>query len=249
MNFLNLTLPQYHRRGGIGVNRDKLNDPDSWAEARSNPTSPLYFPDDINQYDALVRAAEVAGDDLSGEAWDITKFIAGRFTHIFSAGSGAAKLEYCIHQVDPNIRITLSEHSEDTVSRLRRVFHGIVQIKVEFLDLFEPDALQLSDSSVLLLYRLGAEFSNKQWKKVLSELHGKGVRHILFIPSAPLKARRVFQLLLRIYPYVLINRGNWTFTGYLRTRSAFDRLLRRPYKIKDVVSIGRNRLGWHLVSQ
>ena len=79
MNLPSLTLPQFHPRNSLNLNRDTLINFASYAEARSNPASPLYFPDDINQYDALVSAAEVAGDDLYGEARDICKFVAGRF--------------------------------------------------------------------------------------------------------------------------------------------------------------------------
>ncbi len=129
MNLPALTLPQFHRRDDLGVDLGTLIDPGSWAEVLTNPASPLYFPSTIEEYDSLVHAADVAGNDLHGEARDICQFVErGTFTHIFSVGSGAAKLEYSIHRMLPGVKITLTEYSEAAVSRLRQVFHGVEQI-------------------------------------------------------------------------------------------------------------------------
>ena len=182
-----------------------LLDPSAWDAARALP-GPFELPETRAEWELSARRG-----DLRERAVDVASVARGLgAASLCSHGVGTALLEWNLHRVEPELKLTCTDFAPVTVERLRRLFP---EAEVMLRDLVDP-APPIAD--VHLMHRLDAELADDDWRSVFARID----RPILFVPNVVLDlagaAREVARRLLR--------RGALTEAGWFRNEAALRAL-------------------------
>jgi len=142
---------------------------------------------------------------------------------IFSVGVGGAGLEYQLKKINPNLKIVCSEFAPQNVELLKSVFleaDQVVQFDILNGDWKSIKEKYLFNSSVCLMYRVDASFSDEEWRYIFEKLHAAKINDILFIPSSFLSILSIFNRKWREIRWTM-SKTKVVFSGYLRTKSTF----------------------------
>jgi hypothetical protein len=234
---MKLTLRHYFDfKGNDSLAGGSLQSPQAWDELRSDRqlelSSAFYMPGNRTEWLELV--AQVP--DAHSQARAIASLVSeGGYTAVVSCGVGRAFVEYHVKQMRPELALTCTEYSSQTVARLRAVFHECDRIHChDFTRAGWPAA---DERTLFLLNRVDTELSDEQWPGVFANLAAENVRHVLVVATELLTARVLAsELKRRILARIL--RRPLTFAGYIRTRAAFTALWRDHYRLVAQVPIG-----------
>lgn len=210
-------------RGALGAEgvRDLLSGPSAWDLARSGTSSGFALPEERTEWMTVcagkhleVRAAAVI---------DIAESLGA--SAIRSFGVGTACLELAIKQARPGLRVLISDWGPETIRRLGAVFTEVDDVEcVDFL----RDDLQLGTDELVLLHRVDTDLNDDDWRNVFARLAAAGGRFVLVVPTEFITLRAVTAELGR---RLLLKQR--TFAGYLRSRTAFDRIWSASYRLVE----------------
>lgn len=159
---------------------------------------------------------------------------------LFSVGVGGAGLEYQVKKSMPGLNIFCSEYSKKNVEILKKVF--LESAGVITFDILKDDWNLLKNnyiknkSSVLLMYRLDAGFTNDEWRKIFESIHDSGIENIIYIPTTLLTAISIWNRKKRELGW-LLKKEKTSFAGYLRTSKEFKSFWSGLYK-EEEMSLG-----------
>lgn len=144
---------------------------------------------------------------------------------IFSAGVGGAGLEYQIKKQMPDLKVICSEYSQKNVDILKKVFvesDDVIAFDIKKGDwgMVKSHYLQGS-ASALLMYRLDAGFTNKEWREIFESIFSSGIERMIYIPTTLLTALSIFNRKKRELEW-FVKKEQVSFCGYLRTKKEFE---------------------------
>jgi hypothetical protein len=224
---MKLTVRHYHPFKDASMLPDgKLDSPEAWDALRAQdphfsvPESReawLRVSEGVERRDGqdgrLIERAGVVAETLRSH----------KITSLISIGAGAAGLEYQVQKRLPNLRVVVTEYAPETVQRLAHVFTEAEEVRA--FDLVKDSwsivtARADEDTSVVLMYRLDAGFTDGEWREIFTRLHSEGVKQVLYIPTGFLTVKG---FLLRLVARVrgALSGRKFSFAGYLRTRDTF----------------------------
>jgi hypothetical protein len=147
-----------------------------------------------------------------------------RANAVFSVGVGGAGLEFQIKKLLPEIRVVCSEYAPENVELLRAVFtevDEVIRFDMKGKDWSPALPRTNGEKIVTLMYRVDPHATDEEWRKIFENMHAAGVVDILYIPCGFLTLRSLFQRKWRIFRQRLKG-ARFVFSGYLRTRKAFE---------------------------
>ncbi len=162
------------------------------------------------------------------------------FKSIFSAGVGGAGLEYQIKKQMPSLTVVCSEYSQKNVEILKKVF--IESSDIITFDIIKGDWKHIKNdylcdsTSILLMYRLDAGFTNKEWREMFESMFNSGIQRIVYIPTTLLTVLSIFNRKKRELEWYL-NKRPVSFCGYLRTQKEFESFWSGLYE-QEVIIFG-----------
>lgn len=147
---------------------------------------------------------------------------------IFSIGSGVAAQEYQLKKF-ASLPVIVSDYT-DSIRRIKEfnVFDDAIQ-----LDAFK-DAFPVDKDTLVLFPRIDTEFENKQLELIFKKCFEAGVRHIWFIP-AELLTMHIIAAEFKIALLSILRRKPRVFCGYARSKSAFEKIWGKYYRIVRVI--------------
>lgn len=160
-----------------------------------------------------------------------------KINSVFSVGVGGAGLEYQIKKNKPEVEVICSEYSQINVDLLKKVFieaDSIIQFDITTKN-WSKELTQL-ESSLCMIYRLDASFTNKEWRHIFENMHRSGVKNILYIPTTFLTILSIFIRLRRRLSWK-IKGETYSFSGYLRTKKSFQSFWEGLYN-EEAVDLG-----------
>lgn len=125
----------------------------------------------------------------------------------------------------PGITMVCSEYSQKNVDILKKVF--IESSDIVTFDIVKGDWKQIKDfylhdyTSTLLMYRLDAGFTNKEWREIFESIFSSGIDRIIYIPTTLLTVLSIFNRKKRELEW-FIKKEQISFCGYLRTQKEFE---------------------------
>ncbi|KND50760.1 MAG: hypothetical protein ABA06_04720 [Parcubacteria bacterium C7867-001] len=239
-----LTISHYHKFAS-GFRKEKLKDgkldsPESWDALREQEPSFSI----AETREEWLKAAELSvkkdGQDanLGARAADIVPLLKRHaITTIFSVGAGGGGLEYQLKKRIPELRIVASEYAPKSVELLRKVF--LEAEEVRSFDLLSGDWTPVTEridaaTTLVLIYRLDAQFTDRQWRDLFKTLATAGVSRVLYIPTGFLTLRSLFFRLSRRIAW-LFSGAEMVFAGYLRTKTTFHSFWKGSYQSEEGV--------------
>lgn len=224
-----LTIKHYQTFGKMAhlLKDNELNSMESWDALRI--THPQFSISKNREEWLLACDAQVKKDGQDGgllqRAHDVSKLLKEKkLNSIFSVGVGGAGLEYQIKKNSPEMKIVCSEFAPENVSLLKNVFieaDEIIRFDLLRGDWAEIKQKYLSESSVCLMYRVDASFSDSQWREIFLNLHKTKIKNIIFIPSSFLTLRSIYNRKSRELKWFLLQKPV-AFSGFLRTKKTFE---------------------------
>ena len=155
---------------------------------------------------------------------------------IFSVGAGAGALEYFLKKSLPSVLLTASDYSGANIERLRRVFTECDDVTV--FDITQADWSSMggndSRSTLVLMYRVDTNLSNRQWRVVFQNMARSRVRNVLFVPANIMTLRSLAKLRMRNVRARLHGEVP-LFTGYIRNLRMYPRLWNEQYRSESVL--------------
>ncbi|OGG53728.1 hypothetical protein A2851_02475 [Candidatus Kaiserbacteria bacterium RIFCSPHIGHO2_01_FULL_53_29] len=154
---------------------------------------------------------------------------------LFSVGVGGAGLEYQIKKANPDLQMTCSDFSPNSVDTLKKVFTECDSIRL--FDMKNKDwspALQgvSADKQLVLMNHVDIEFTNNELREMFQNMHDSGIRNILIVcnrlTARGLLSRFVDRLIRRL------KGEHFVFAGYLRTKKTFPPLWGSLYQTTEV---------------
>ncbi len=221
------TMKHYYSFGNTtsSLKDDKLDSGESWDVLRmSHPDFSI-----SQKREEWLKASELEirkdGQDngLIQRAKDIVSLINKlKFNSLFSIGVGGAGLEYQIKKHKPELRVICSEYSEVNVNLLKKVFieaDSIIQFDITTKAW--PTELVGEESSLCMIYRIDASFTDAEWRRIFESMHSSGVKNVLYIPTNFLTMLSIFFRLKRRVGWIVTGQ-RFSFSGYLRTKNTFQ---------------------------
>lgn len=240
------TMTHYHvfdRSVSVNAFKDgKLDSAESWDLLREK--EPMFSVPETRDEWIEVMEHGVRKDGQDARLKERGILIADRLTSegitsLVSFGSGGAGLEYHIHKRLPGLRIVCSEYAPKTVMLLQQVFSEAEVVQFDLMNDSFDLLTQREDATTTLelIYRLDAQFSDSQWKEIFEKMHQAGVKNVLFIPTGFLTLR---SLLSRIRQRIIWKMQNKqaVFSGYLRTKKTFVSYWDRHFSATEQVLAG-----------
>lgn len=166
----------------------------------------------------------------------VSLFKREKIKSVFSVGVGGAGLEYNIKKHMPELSVFCSEYSEKNVEVLKKVF--VESGGVVVFDIIKGDWKAIKNkyiqnsSNALLMYRLDAGFTNKEWREIFENIHKADVERVVYIPTTLLTAFSVFNRKKRELLW-FIKKEPVSFAGYLRTKKEFENYWEGLYEKED----------------
>ena len=157
------------------------------------------------------------------------------FSRVVSLGVGCAFLEYNIKRLFPEVYLSCSDFSPNSLERLKQVF--IECDSIEYFDLLSK-SWHVPDNALYLLHRLDQELDNNQWKKIFSDMAESNIKHVLFMPSQLLTLRLFLKEQIKFLVYRILNKKIY-FAGYIRTKKTLNRLWEEQYTAIKEFNFGR----------
>lgn len=197
----------------FGADRELVGDdlvrPEAWDALRVGTDGPFSVAADRA---TLERQAEER-TDLQERARALGKVLdAHGARRVVSYGAGSAVLELCLHRLDPDRRLVLTDYAPATVERVAAL---LPELEVRRHDLLADRPL---DADLHLFHRIDTEFTNAQWRGILDRFAGVP---ILVVATEVIGIRRARDETLKR----LLNRRA-TRAGWARNRAAFEALWR-----------------------
>jgi hypothetical protein len=238
-----LTISHYHvfasGRAREGLKDEALDSPESWDALRES--DPMFS---IAQTrDEWVRVNEEAirkdGQDerLRERGKDIASLLSQKgITTLFSTGSGGAGLEYHILKNLSGLKVVCSEYAPKSVELLRNVFTEaeVIQLDITSTDWSSITARADANTTVCLMYRLDAGFTDRQWKDIFASLARAGVKQVLYIPTGFLTLRSLVSR-LRLRLSWMLSGTPMVYAGHLRTKATFETYWQRHFTATEHV--------------
>lgn len=238
------TISHYHVFSN-GVAKDsfkeqRLDSPESWDMLRnSDPlfTIPTSREEWVNVSELLVRKD---GQDaqLKVRGREIAELLNRKgMTSLFSVGSGGAGLEYHILKNFPNLRAICSEYAPETVKLLRNVFteaEKVIEFDIRTKDWSVVTGREDVATTVCLMYRLDAQFTDKEWVEIFLNLARAGVQQVLYIPTSFLTVRNLLARIRTRLQWRFAGKA-MVFSGHLRTKTTFHSYWKRNFVQEECV--------------
>ena len=198
------TIPHYFDFGNDRILvGDSLLSAASWEALRRTAT-PFGIPQDRQEWKALIQRS-----DLKGRARRIAS-IANEIgaTRIASYGVGACGVEWHLKHEAPEIALTCTDYTPESVELLRHHFPEAQFIRHDLL--VDPPLF----ADLHLFHRIDTEFDRRQWAAIFERFQDP----ILVVATGLLD-----------WPHYVVERAmrrnpNATFSGYVRNRGAFRAL-------------------------
>ena len=225
-----LTVKHYQTFGdATALLKDgSLDSAQSWDALRLH--HPHFTIDSTREQWLQAAEAMVKKDGQDGKLIDRAQAVAQligdkQIAAVFATGVGGGGLEYQIKKALPEIKLICSEYAVETVARLQKVFLECEEI-VTF-DILTSDWKLIKEKyfndtkGAVLMYRLDAGFTDRQWRAIFVALHQAGIEHVIYIPTGFLTARSLGMRKWRTLRWRLGGQAV-SFAGYLRTKRTFQ---------------------------
>lgn len=146
--------------------------------------------------------------------------------NIVSLGCGKGVLEWHLKNLDPQLHITCTDYTN--IERLRELFPDCDDMYE--LDMRNEEGYKIiaDNDSLVLCYRVSAEFSSKIWKEIFGKMHRGGVKCILFVPAEIC----TLNIAWREYKNHLLNVKSSVFCGYMYSKRAYKKMWKSYYSVK-----------------
>ena len=210
---MRLTIQHYY---DFGADRSLVGDDlvraESWDALRTESAGPFALP---KTRAAWERAADER-EDIRRRATEINTWLSERkLKSLASYGVGGAALELWLHRLDPTRRLMLGEYAPATLSRLKTLFPEVETIRHDLL------AQPPLDAEIHLFHRIDTEFTNQQWRVIMSRFANE---RVLFAASELIDLRRAIAAWRRRHQH-----STQTKAGLIRNRAAMESLWRRTH--------------------
>jgi hypothetical protein len=222
---LKLTIRHYFRFGSARhLAGDHLVRPDAWGGIYTAGPWPIPTTRDAWEREASADSA------LAERARAIDAHLRSRNVRtLASYGVGQGYLEYWLWRLQPERRLILTDFAPAAVERLGAVFPE-ANVLVHDMRSDAPLAADLH-----LLNCVDTEFSNGEWRSMLAERFRDSPVLVVACPNILTPRQLVAELKSRW-------RGTWS--GWARTRSAFEALFADTHSATPVEAF--DRLAWQL---
>jgi hypothetical protein len=195
--------------GDSGLVGDDLVRPEAWDALRTQTSGPFAIAATREELEAVADSRPEIGERVR----HIDNVLGDR--SVASNGVGGAVVEAWLLRVRPR-RLIVTDYAPDTIARLREL---LPEAEVVQHDLLADGPL---DADVHLFHRIDTELDNAQWHGVFGRFAGVP---IVLVATEVIDLRRVL-LELR----ARATRRTATKAGWIRTRSAFERLWRHTHR-------------------
>lgn len=225
---MHLTLKHYYNFEKKLNKENTLLCPDGWDSVRlDSKESPFAIPRTIEAYEKKLKTI------YKQEANDISNVIMKYgFNSIFSIGCGCGYVEANLKKLMPELYIVCSDFNEKSISKLKTVAIGLDELKT--FDMMQDKFLTEKDQ-LYLLFRIDTELSDQGWNQVFSRMNESQVEDILIVATEILDSKKLLEMVLKT---IIKRLYNYTFCGYLRTKSKYESLWGNYYKIVEEMKIG-----------
>lgn len=211
---MRLTLPAYYDFGpDRNLVGDDLSTAEAWDALRTGTRSgPFSLPGARAEWErAADQRHEIRERARKIDAW----LEAQSIRRLVSYGVGGAILELWLSRLGPERELVVTEYAPRTAARLAEVFP---EAEVRLHDLLVDAPLE---ADLHLFHRIGAEFTNREWKAILRRFQEQ---RVLFVAEGTINWRAG----LRGLP-TWIRKRRGTRTGLMRNRAAFQSLWARTH--------------------
>jgi hypothetical protein len=137
---------------------------------------------------------------------------------IASYGAGVALPELWLTRLRPGLELKLTDYAPETVERLAALLPDVAVVRHDLLA--EPPL----DADLHLFHRIDTEFTNRQWRDILSRF---ARARVLVVATEIIDLRRVLAE-IRNWPRT----RHATRAGWIRTRGAFEGLWEPTHEIE-----------------
>jgi hypothetical protein len=211
---MRLTLPAYYDFGSErNLVGDDLSTAEAWDALRTGTDGPFSLPAARENWE---RTADLR-HELRERAREIDAWLEERsIKRLASYGVGGAVLELWLLRLRPERELVITEYAPATATRLAKVFP---EAEVQLHDLLTDGPLE---ADLHLFHRLGAEFTNREWRAILRRFQDQ---RVLFVTEGTIEWWTGLRRLL----FRLRNRRS-TRTGFMRNCAAHESLWARTHK-------------------
>jgi hypothetical protein len=211
---MRLTLPAYYDFGSErNLVGDNLATAEAWDALRTGTGGPFSLPAARENWE---RTADLR-HEIRERAREIDAWLEERsIKRLASYGVGGAVLELWLLRLRPEQELVITEYAPATATRLAKIFP---EAEVQLHDLLADGPLE---ADLHLFHRLGAEFTNREWRAILRRFQDQ---RVLFVTEGTIEWWTGLRRLL----FRLRNRRS-TRTGFMRNCAAHESLWARTHK-------------------
>jgi hypothetical protein len=195
---------------------DALSDASSWDALRLNGGSGFRIASDRAEHERQAAQHGEIRDRMATFAEWLTR---NRIRSLASYGAGTALPEYWLRCLLPDLTLTLTEAGPETYARLTQLFPEDCVVQHDLI----TDAPVPGD--VHLFHRIDTEFSNAQWRALLSRFADQ---QIILMATETLSLRRTLIEIVRAL------QPGTTAAGWVRNRAAFESLLGTTHDVAEL---------------
>jgi hypothetical protein len=211
---MRLTLPAHHDFGpDRNLIGDDLSTAESWDALRIGTGSgPFSLPAARAEWErAADQRHEIRERARKIDAWLEEQSI----RRLVSYGVGGAVLELWLSRLRPERELVITEYAPLTITRLAEIFP---EAGVQLHDLLVDAPVE---ADLHLFHRIGAEFTNSEWKAILRRFQDQ---RVLFVAEGTIDWRAGLKRFL-----APTRKRRSTRTGYMRNRAAYEALWERTH--------------------
>jgi hypothetical protein len=206
-------------RFDFGADRSLVGDdlvrPEAWDALRTQTDGPFALPTDR---ESLERTAD-ARPEIRVRMEFVARWIdKSGARSVASYGAGVALPELWLKRLRPDLELKLTDYAPETVERLAALLPDVAVLRHDLL------AQPPLDADLHLFHRIDTEFTNRQWRDILSRF---ARARVLVVATEIIDLRRVLAE-IRNWPRT----RHATRAGWIRTRAAFEGLWEPTHQIE-----------------
>jgi hypothetical protein len=223
----------YHLDKNSKISGEWLISKKNWDYLRvDDQETPFSIPK--NRHDWIEKSLK--DEDIKARAEKIVNLLKKEgLSRVVSVGVGCAFLEYNIKRLFPEVYLSCSDFSPNSIERLKQVF--IECDSVEYFDLLS-NSWHASEDTLYLLHRVDQEFNDKQWEKIFSDMAGSSIKYVLFLPCQMLTMKIFLKEQIKFLIYRILNKKIY-FAGYVRTKNTLNGLWEKQYTAIKELDFGK----------